>query len=766
MQIADIFASVRLNLETGKFETDALKSTALVTGKMEASLKRAAGGLLGAGLGAGMAMMVTGANQLDAATRQLQADTGMTADEANRAQDSLASMYRDNLQGFDAIGAAMAKVHNDLGLVGDAATAATEKFLRFSTATGQDAAAAVASFDDILDAWNLTADDAGGLMDKLIVSHQKYGGVISESQAALTAMAPAMQAANMSIDDGIALLNLFNAAGIDAAKAPAALAKAVKLLKPGQSLDDLIAQIGAIEDPTLRAQEAMRIFGARSGIGMAQAIQPGMDSLDDLTASLGDTAGATDKAADAIESGFGAQFQLLLKNAGGALAEFGTNFGGILMVASAFGPAFLTKMGAAFGGIAGFFGPKLLGLILPQAIATGTAAGTATGTAFGTAAAAALVIPITAALAALAGLYWLGLQNQNQPNPVPDSNLLAAQAMGGVLPSDPRSAIGAWKERGELLAEAERNAFRAGERETWAAPADGAEEAGSKAAEAVASGFRLTAQKEVIGAEDVFGLFGTSVDGVRSAAFSTGIAGMEAMAAGITAARSKPVDAFTTMKDMLKNAMTPTQEAARLAGQLTSKELAAGLRSGDPAVKAQAIAVRRTIIDRLAEIAKDSGPIGGKAMDALGAGVRSKDSVIRSAAGAARTAVLEELNGTKAGARTAGANAGAAFVAGLLSRIPAFLRKAIEAQLHAAGVPGYAVGAWSVPATTLATVHAGEMIIPAAPSAAIRAGQATVTAQGVVPGRTQNINIEQVDIRDAHDEFSLIQQLRFLAAVG
>jgi hypothetical protein len=58
------------------------------------------------------------------------------------------------------------------------------------------------------------------------------------------------------------------------------------------------------------------------------------------------------------------------------------------------------------------------------------------------------------------------------------------------------------------------------------------------------------------------------------------------------------------------------------------------------------------------------------------------------------------------------------------------------------------------------------MIIPAAPSAAIRAGQATVTAQGVVPGRTQNINIEQVDIRDAHDEFSLIQQLRFLAAVG
>lgn len=59
-------------------------------------------------------------------------------------------------------------------------------------------------------------------------------------------------------------------------------------------------------------------------------------------------------------------------------------------------------------------------------------------------------LPVAAGAAAIAGLYWLGQQNQSQPNPVPDSNLIAAQAWGGVSPTDPNSAIRQWNERGGL----------------------------------------------------------------------------------------------------------------------------------------------------------------------------------------------------------------------------------------------------------------------------------------------------------------------------
>lgn len=400
--IADIFGAVHLNLETGEFEASAAKAADSVGSSMSqqlgSKLKSAVGAGIGMVAGAAFSMALTGANELDAATKQLQADTGMTAEEAKNAEHALAGMYKTNLQGFDEIGATMAVVVNGLHLTGDAAAAATQQFLTFATATGQNAADAVSAIRGDLDAWNLTAADAGPLMDKLVASHQKFGIVVTEDQAALQAMAPAMQAANMSVDDGIALLNLFQTAGISAAKAPAALAIAVKQLKPGQNLNDLIAQIGAIQDPTLRAQAAMNDFGARAGAQLAQAIKPGMTSLDDLIASLGDTAGASDTAAGEIKSGFGEQFQLILHNATGWLAEFGTNFGGIIGIASEFGPRFTTALLAGLGGLGGLLIPKITAAILsatlPAAVAgeaVGAAAGTALPGAF--AAAAALAFP-------------------------------------------------------------------------------------------------------------------------------------------------------------------------------------------------------------------------------------------------------------------------------------------------------------------------------------------------------------------------------------
>ncbi|MBE3073126.1 MAG: phage tail tape measure protein, partial [Acidobacteria bacterium] len=656
MNIADIFGSVRLNLDTGEFEVQAAKATDKATATMGQRMKKAAGGLLGAGLGAGLGLALSGANKLDAATRQLQADTGMTADEAKLAQAALAGMYRGNLQGFDQISAAMAKVHNDLGLTGEAADEATAKFLKFGTATGQDAAAAVAAFDDILDAWNLTAADAGPLMDGLIADHQKFGGVIGDSQAALAAMAPAMQAANMSIDDGRALLNLFNASGIDAAKAPAALAKAVKLLKPGQSLNDLIAQIGAIEDPTLRAQEAMRVFGAKSGIGLAQAIQPGMTSLDDFGISMEDAAGKTDDAAKVIEDSFGNRVKLALKGAEGYLAEFGTNFGDLVMVAAMFGPKFTTAITTGVGMLAGMLGPKIVaaiaatapgaaiadallgpavqGPVMKGAESLGRSGGKVMGTAMAIALPAALVLGVAMAAEAIKPeLDKLGGQ-------IREAVGLKALSADDMATSDwswpfgpkntPKVDIGPLKNilGGDSAKVAVTMAGRdigqgwttaVAEKITAAAPE--AMRASRDLGSSVLSGFLGPLQ---FSADKVSAVFGTSLSGVIKAARATGADGMLAMAAGIKAARQAPLDAFDTLKEMLKNALTPMGEIARLHGIRTSKELARGLKSGDPAVRAQAIATAKETADRLGKLAEGGGKAGKAAMKELHLGMKSK----------------------------------------------------------------------------------------------------------------------------------------------
>lgn len=386
MNIGDVFLSLRgdgskLQIDAQREGQKAGQTGGKAFGLTFKGAARAGFVGLGAVAGAAFGIAAKGAAELDAATRQFQADTGATAEEATKASQAIASMYRDNLQGFDQISAALSKVHTDLGLTGADAEKTAGLFLKFSTATGQDAASAVSSLDNVLDAWNKTGADANGVLDLLVASHQKYGGSLEENQQALAALAPGLQALGADLNDGVGLLNLFETAGVDSSKAVAALNKAVKGLKPGQTLDDLIKQISSIEDPTLRAQEAIRVFGAKGGVQLANALKPGVNSLREFVPAAEDIEGATKRASDAVESGFGNQFKLILKNAGGALAEFGNNFGPLLLVAGQFGPKMISAISGGLGAIAGKLFPGLIAKVLPGAIIAGTTSGTAMGAA-------------------------------------------------------------------------------------------------------------------------------------------------------------------------------------------------------------------------------------------------------------------------------------------------------------------------------------------------------------------------------------------------
>src|SRR4029077_14744655 len=142
----------------------------------------------------------------------------------------------------------------------------------------------------------------------------------------------------------IGLLNLFAASGLDSEKALTALNTAVKKLKPGQNLDDLVKEVSSIEDPTKRAQKAIEIFGAKGGVALANALRPGVNSLKDFEISAADAAGATDKAAGRIEDSLGNRFQLAIKKAGAAIIGFGQDFGPALT-----GLASVAALGGSLG---------------------------------------------------------------------------------------------------------------------------------------------------------------------------------------------------------------------------------------------------------------------------------------------------------------------------------------------------------------------------------------------------------------------------------
>jgi hypothetical protein len=278
----------------------------------------------------GFGAATKGALELEDVTARFQASTGATAEAAKKAGAAINAMSGRNIQPIGEIGDAMSKVYTDLGLTGDAATKTTEQFLKFGRATGQNATSAVAAFDDILDSFGITADHSGEIMDKLVASHQKYGGSIEENEAALSKMAPQLKALNLGLDDGVGLLNLFAASGLDASAGQKALNAAITKLPKGESIDQFLKRLAAVKDDGQRAQLAMSVFGTKAGAGLANAIKPGTDSLAAFEISASDAAGATQKAADAMDSTFGARAQLLLKQFGSAVTGVGQQFGPLL----------------------------------------------------------------------------------------------------------------------------------------------------------------------------------------------------------------------------------------------------------------------------------------------------------------------------------------------------------------------------------------------------------------------------------------------------
>lgn len=281
----------------------------------------------------GFGIMAKGALDMEKAQGGFQAATGRSREEAiafSKDMNGLVGTSASVGRSFAEITAAGTQVAQQFGLVGKAGQDMTNQFLAFSKVTHQDAASAVDDFDKALDAFGAPAERATGLMDQLVASNQKYGTEAGPAAlSALAGMAPALQALGGNLDTGVGLLNLFEQAGLDASAAQRGLIKAVADLKPGQTIDDLIAQISAVEDPTKRAQTAMEIFGTRSGAGLANAIKPGMDGLSDFIITVDDASGTAGKAAEDMVT-TGDRFRIGLEKVGGALRDLGQSFGPLL----------------------------------------------------------------------------------------------------------------------------------------------------------------------------------------------------------------------------------------------------------------------------------------------------------------------------------------------------------------------------------------------------------------------------------------------------
>ncbi len=314
-----------------------LDATGVVQGVARA--ERSIGGLsTGAGtamkvagslIGGGLAFAAKGALELEDRAARFQAATGASAEEARHFADSVNAAAGSSLVAMDDIASSATRIRTDLGLTGEAADASLASFLRYERATGQGSDAVLA-FDDILDAWNLTAADTTAIMDTLIAGQQTYGGSITESQDLLAKLAPVLQAANMGWQQGTELINLFNAAGVDASAGITGITKALGEVESPEELQALLVDISRTVDPFERAQKAIDLFGAKAGPKLAQALQASGGDLSRFGFQLEDVTGRTEDAAAALDSTLTSKLKLAVNQGLAILRGFGMQVGPVL----------------------------------------------------------------------------------------------------------------------------------------------------------------------------------------------------------------------------------------------------------------------------------------------------------------------------------------------------------------------------------------------------------------------------------------------------
>jgi hypothetical protein len=495
-----------------------------------------------------------------------------------------------------------------------------------------------------------------------------------------------------------------------------------------------------VTDDGQRAQLAMDVFGQKAGAKLANAIRPGVESIDHFKISTQEATGATEKAADALDSTFGARAQLLLNKFGSALRSLGSDWGPLLtgaasagtLLTTVFGDDLVRKLGpnvvkafkalgekggdaladgisnvtqgaggtvagnfiasrietmvdstknsriaaairtgaAKAGALWGVFFAGAQGIastlytgvagaiaktpiagavraaILAAAIELGTLEGTALGTAIGAATQAALiaapiVIPILLIKAAGDIIDPAGLKGQlNQ------------------ITSDVNSGKKVWVDAGSQGGQAYVDAA-AGAIDTKLGPAinDGLERTGR----AVNPAPLATAVSTVVSSS-----IARAIPWVKIAR-EQGNRLSGAVAQGIHDAREKPWQAWQTMLEALSHEQKPAEERAHLLGALVTARLAQGLRSKDPELRAQAIATKQAILDRLAELSPNAHNIGVKGMESLRKAMHSKDGDIRTAALAIYNAATRKIDDLPAKGTSWGQAYGRNLAAGIAS---------------------------------------------------------------------------------------------------
>lgn len=221
-------------------------------------------------------------NAVDEGTDTIIQKTGASGEVLDDMQQRMENLATSIPTDFGTAGAAIGEVNTRFGLTGDALEDLSGQFIKFASLNNQDVSDSIDSVQKAMDAFGLSADDAGAVLDTFNSVGQSTGISMSDLESELTTNATAFQSMGLDIDDAAKLLGKLETSGVDASTALTGLSKVQQnAMKDGKSMSEEFSAALSSE------QSAIDIFGAKAGPKLYEAFQNGTLAASDFVGAAG-----------------------------------------------------------------------------------------------------------------------------------------------------------------------------------------------------------------------------------------------------------------------------------------------------------------------------------------------------------------------------------------------------------------------------------------------------------------------------------------------